>query len=134
MSLNGTTLTVSRTDDIKQSLLATGFPYDRWHAEDNNIHRCAQLLREAQGLRRAGAAALDLAYVAAGWLDGYWEIKLSSWDIAAGWCLVNEAGGRVSGFDGSPMDIKTHDLVATNGRIHETLMASLRSSEVENRT
>lgn len=127
--LNEKPIQVSEQENLGEALLATGFPYDRWVSDDNNIHRCAHLLRKAQGLRRAGAAALDLAYVAAGWLDGYWEIKLSSWDVAAGLCLVHEAGGRISGLDGESVGVTETNFVATNGRIHDSLVSSLAEIE-----
>ena len=87
-TLNGSQMSVSKTLKLEQALLATGFPYDRWTNIDNNSHRLAHLLRRCQGIRRAGAAALDLAYVASGWLDGYWEDRLKPWDCAAGLLIV----------------------------------------------
>ena len=94
--LNGKKLSVSQCKTLEHALLATGFPYDRWTKADNNSATFCHFLRRCQGMRRAGAAALDLAFVAAGWLDGCWEKSLSSWDIAAGILLVAEAGGCVT--------------------------------------
>ncbi len=119
-------LQVSQTETLLDSLLATGFPYDRHSNHENNVAQMGAFLKKAQGIRRGGAAALDMAYVAAGRLDGYWEFKLSSWDIAAGVCLVLEAGGRVSGMDGQPWIPKTKvSVIASNGRIHPAMMAVL---------
>ncbi|UCG22686.1 MAG: inositol monophosphatase [Chloroflexota bacterium] len=118
---------VSREVVLLDSLLATGFPYDRHQADENNIAQLAAFLKTARGIRRAGSASLDMAYVAAGRLDGYWEFKLSSWDIAAGVCLVQEAGGKVTGVDGAPLQIAPRlSLIASNGRIHESMGSVLR--------
>jgi myo-inositol-1(or 4)-monophosphatase len=126
-TLNERRLRVSETEDLGQALLATGFPYDRRTNPDNNGHRAMHLLRQCQGLRRAGAAALDLAYVAAGWLDGYWEDRLKSWDVAAGLVLVREAGGHITRFDGTEPDIEKGDFVATNGALQPALLDALSS-------
>ena len=93
---NGTPMQVSQTTDMHKALLATGFPYDRHHSDDENLAQFNHMLKKCQGIRRAGAAALDLAYVAKGWLDGYWEYKLQPWDMGAGILLVQEAGGMIS--------------------------------------
>jgi myo-inositol-1(or 4)-monophosphatase len=121
----GKRLAVSGVPSLDRALLATGFPYDRRTNPDNNTDRFAHLLRRCQGIRRAGAAALDLAFVAAGWLDGYWETKLHSWDVAAGALLVTEAGGHLSGFDGRAPRLESGELVATNGRFHVELIEAL---------
>jgi hypothetical protein len=110
------------------ALLATGFPYDRRTNPDNNVHRVAHLIRRCQGIRRAGAAALDLAYVAAGWLDGYWEDRLKPWDLAAGALLVREAGGLASDFDLGPLSLQSGRCVASNGHFHEQLAAAVLSA------
>lgn len=122
---NDRVLGVSAADSLPNALLATGFPYDRHTNADNNTHRFAHLLRRCRGVRRAGAAALDLAYVACGWLDGYWETRLAPWDMAAGVLLVQEAGGVVTGLHGGDVDINLGNLVATNGRVHTSLVESL---------
>lgn len=123
----GTTrLQVSQTDTLLGSLLATGFPYDRHTSDLNNIAQLAAFLKRVQGIRRAGAAALDLAYVAAGRLDGYWEYKLNSWDVAAGILFVQEAGGTVSGIDGRPWKLSGKiALVASNGLIQKEMLTTL---------
>lgn len=121
LSKNGdlTKLHVSQTASLLESLLATGFPYDRQHVDADNTSELVAFLKRAQGIRRDGSAALDLAYVAAGRFDGYWEYRLSSWDVAAGVCLVQEAGGQISGIDGQPWRISTENsLIASNGHIH----------------
>lgn len=119
--LDGRRLSVSAAPDLDSALLATGFPYDRRTNPDNNVHRVAHLIRRCQGIRRAGAAALDLAYVAAGWLDGYWEDRLKPWDLAAGALLVREAGGLVTAFGGQPLDLVAGQCVASNAGIHRAL-------------
>ncbi len=119
-------LQVTGTAELVNSLLATGFPYDRHHSDHDNVAQAQAFLKQVQGLRRAGAAALDLAYVAAGRLDGYWEYKLSSWDIAAGVLLVQEAGGTVTEMDGQPFEIVPRpSMVVSNGRIHPQMLQIL---------
>lgn len=116
-------LMVSRTERLVECLLASGFPYDRHTSPRNNVAQFAAFLKRAQGLRRMGAAALDLAYVAAGRLDGYWEYKLSSWDVAAGVLLVAEAGGAVTNIGGGPFQLtEAPELVASNGSIHRQML------------
>jgi myo-inositol-1(or 4)-monophosphatase len=125
-------LRVSDHEDLIDCLLASGFPYDRHHSPLDNLAHFGAFLKRAQGLRKGGSAALDLAYVAAGRLDGYWELELSSWDVAAGVLLVTEAGGRVSGVDGRAFRIGPQvSLVASNGRIHETMLAVLAADSQE---
>ncbi len=125
--LNGTRpLHVSQANTLLHSLLATGFPYDRHTSDHDNLAQLALFLKRVHGIRRAGAAALDMAYVAAGRLDGYWEYKLNSYDVAAGLLLVQAAGGTVTDMQGSPPLIAPHmALVASNGRIHEQMLTVL---------
>ena len=121
-----TQLHVSNETELVNSLLATGFPYDRQTSDENNIRQTAAFLQVAQGIRRPGSAALDMAYVAAGRLDGYWEFKLHCWDIAVGCLLVQEAGGKVTFMDGSPFIMqKRLSLVVSNGRIHNQMLTVL---------
>ncbi len=120
--LNGRPMRVSRTPELAESLIATGFPSRKRH-ENPNIHFYQEFTLRSHGVRRAGAAALDLAYVAAGRLDGYWEFNLNSWDTAAGILLVKEAGGRVSGFAGQPFRLDSREILASNGLIHAELLA-----------
>jgi myo-inositol-1(or 4)-monophosphatase len=123
-------LRVSQADELVHSLLATGFPYDRHHSEQDNMQQLTRFLKQAQGIRRNGSAALDMANVAAGRLDGYWEFKLNSWDIAAGVLLVQEAGGQVTLVDGTPFTLSASvSLVASNGRIHPRMLEILHESD-----
>jgi myo-inositol-1(or 4)-monophosphatase len=116
---------VSKTHTLSQSLLVTGFAYDRRETEDNNYAEFCRMTHLTQGVRRGGAACLDLAYVACGRLDGYWERGLSPWDIAAGIILVEESGGLVTAYDQTPQRLNTGRLLATNGLIHEALSQEL---------
>jgi myo-inositol-1(or 4)-monophosphatase len=128
-TLNNKPIRGSDTSRLQQSLLATGFPYNHHAAQDNNTVALAAFLRRCQCIRRAGSAALDLAYVACGRLDGYWEQQLGPWDVAAGHLLVQEAGGRVTGYSGhedhTPLQGST--IVASNGHIHDEMLDVLRS-------
>ncbi|KAM3094971.1 inositol monophosphatase family protein [Phormidesmis sp. 146-35] len=116
---------VSQTDDLSKSLLVTGFAYDRRQTSDTNYAEFAHLTHLTQGVRRDGAAALDLAYVACGRLDGYWERGLSIWDMAAGVVLVQEAGGRVTAYDRTPFQLSSGRILATNSQIHDSLSQAL---------
>ena len=127
--LNGRPLKVSQTAALGQSVLATGFPYDKWTAEDNNTARFSAMVAQTRGMRRMGAAALDLCYLAAGWFDGYWEFRLKPWDIAAGVLLVSEAGGKVTDFKGEPIDLQRGELVASNGMFHVELVSALADGQ-----
>jgi len=123
-----TALRVSQSQELVDSILATGFPYDRHSSDLDNMEQLRAFLKQAQGIRRMGSAALDLAYVAAGRLDGYWELKLNSWDVAAGVLLVQEAGGRVTMMDGQLFALTPKvSLVASNGRIHQAMLDTLSS-------
>ncbi len=125
--LNGMRLVVSHTTELQQALLATGFPYDRRRNDDNNHREFAALNLASQGVRRPGSAALDLAYVASGRLDGYWEQRLGPWDVAAGALLVDCASGTLSTYDGTPFDGLGHQIVASNGHLHAAILAELAS-------
>jgi len=125
--LNGLRLNVSKTESLSRSLLATGFPYDIRVSKDNNINNFIAMALQAQAIRRAGSAALDLAYVAAGRFDGFWELKLMPWDTAAGWLMVVEAGGEVSNLDGRHYDFTSPNIVATNGKIHRKMIDTFGS-------
>lgn len=130
--LNGWPLHASRRAPLKNALLATGFPYDRTRENENNFAQFFDSQMAARAVRRFGAAALDLAYVAAGRLDGYWEMKLKPWDVAAGKLLVEEAGGRVTNHAGEPYSVYDHRIVASNGLIHDEMLGVLeRRAEVE---
>lgn len=124
-TLDGQPLRVSGRSRLDECLLATGFYYDPDTGERHNLDHFASLQRRARGVRALGSAALALAYVAAGWLDGFWELRLAPWDVAAGILLVREAGGTVTHLDGSPHRLARPETVATNGRIHPALLAEL---------
>ena len=124
--LNDARLAVSTTATLDTSLLVTGFPYNIREAQDTNLPEYAAFAKRARAVRRLGSALLDFAYVAAGRLDGYWELGLGPWDAAAGRILVEEAGGRVTDLRGGPVDIDRPRIVATNGRIHDQVLAVLR--------
>ena len=126
--LNDREIHVSNTRGIIKSLLATGFPYDIREDSDNNLNYFNEMILKAQAIRRAGSAALDLAYVAAGRFDGFWELKLNPWDIAAGWLLVEEAGGIVTDMGGNDYYLESPSILASNGRIHKEMMDVLKGT------
>ncbi len=126
--LNEERIHVSRRAPLKSALLATGFPYDRTLDNENNFANFEIFQMAARAVRRAGAAALDLAYVASGRLDGYWECKLKPWDVAAGILLVEEGGGRVAGHDGGRYSIYNHRILASNGLIQDEMVAVLQGT------
>lgn len=119
--LNDRPLSVTKTDHLINALVATGFPYDIEHALSQVMEQLGRVLPMVRDIRRAGAAALDLAYVACGRLDGFYEINLQPWDTAAGWLLVTEAGGRLSNFKGAPYSPFFPQILATNGALHTAL-------------
>lgn len=124
-SRNRQPMQVSKTAELRQSLLVTGFAYDRRETIDNNYAEFCHLTHLTQGVRRGGAASLDLAYVACGRLDGFWERGLSAWDMAAGVVIVEEAGGKVTAYDQGPFAITSGRILATNGFIHSALSQEL---------
>lgn len=119
--LNGRRIHVSSTATMAESLIATGFPSRKRHGNPN-VHFYHEVTLRSHGVRRAGSAALDLAYTACGRLDGYWEFKLNPWDTAAGVLLVREAGGTVTYIDGSPFRLESAEVLASNGIIHASLI------------
>jgi len=122
---NRRSIQVSQTAQLSKSLLVTGFAYDRRETTDNNYAEFCHLTHLTQGVRRSGSAALDLAHVACGRLDGYWERGIAPWDIAAGIVLLEEAGGKVTAYDGSPISIESGRILATNDQIHAFLSQEL---------
>ena len=120
--LNGTPLHVSESSELSQALLVTGFSYDFRENPDNNFDHFYNFSRSAQAVRRTGSAALDLCYVAAGSFDGFWELKLSPWDVAAGSLFVSEAGGKLTGIKNEPYSIYSETILATNGHIHALML------------
>ncbi len=134
---NGERLHVSKVERLQDALLATGFAYKRAslgaasteEEPGNNLAEFGVVMPRVQGIRRAGAAALDLAYLAAGWLDAYWEMHLQPWDWAAGTLLIREAGGTVSDMRGEPWSPGTNSLVASNGLLHNALLSLLHQAD-----
>lgn len=122
-------MAVSSTPELVDSLIATGFPYTLEEELPGLLRRLGRVLANSQGVRQYSAAALDLAYVAAGHYDGYYERQLHPWDVAAGWLLVREAGGLVTRTDGSPFTLRAHDILATSGKIHEALSSLMCGEE-----
>ena len=123
--LNGARMYVSKTKHLSESLLATGFPSHKRH-KNPNIHFYHQITLRSHGVRRAGSASLDLANVASGRIDAFWEFNLNPWDTAAGVVLVREAGGMVTRYDGSPFNIDSRETLASNGLVHEELRALMQ--------
>ena len=131
-TLNGNHIQVSHEVTLLRSLLITGFPYDRHTSKENNFDHFVAFKKKVQAVRRLGSAALDLCFVACGRADGYWELKLKSHDIAAGMLIVSEAGGMVTNFAGIKADVATHDIVASNGLIHQNMLETLQQKTTPN--
>ncbi len=127
-TLNRRPIKVSPLGDLEQSLLVTGFAYDRRQTRDTNYPEFCYLTHLTQGVRRSGSASLDLTDVACGRLDGYWERGLKIWDIAAGLVILEESGGKATAYDGSSLVLDSGRLVATNGKIHDALCESLKNA------
>jgi myo-inositol-1(or 4)-monophosphatase len=125
-TLNERPMRVSNVDDLNAAMLCTGFPYNV-RERPNFARDFINFTMSAQAVRRDGSAALDLAYLACGRFDGFWEDGLNAWDIAAGVLLIEEAGGRITDFVGAPLDIYTAKVLATNGRVHDAMMRVLNS-------
>lgn len=115
-------MSVTVTGALEEALVATGFPYDIEKELSGIIRRMQSVLPKSRGVRRCGAAALDLAWLAVGRFDCFYETCLKPWDMAAGWLLVEEAGGRLSHFDGSPQSVTSGEVLATNGRLHDEMI------------
>ncbi len=120
--LNGKRINVSRIDKLNKSLLVTGFPYNITENPSNAIEHFIHFLMKAQAVRRMGSAAIDLAYIAAGRYEGFWEVALNPWDMAAGALLVQEAGGKLTDFTGNPFSIYKKEVLASNGLVHEEMI------------
>lgn len=119
--LNGRKIKVSSEKELRRSMLATGFSYDVATARRNNLGYFSRMVKAAQAVRRPGSAAIDLCWLACGRLDGFWELRLHPWDTAAGQLIVTEAGGRVTRFDGSRYSVFDDEILASNGRIHDSM-------------
>jgi len=124
---------VTRENKLYRSLLSTGFAYNILTARKNNLGMYARMSKKAQAVRRSGSAALDLSWVACGWLDGYWEYYLAPWDTAAGVLIVTEAGGKISCIDGKKYSIFRNDIVASNGKIHNQIRSVLTATKEKRR-
>ncbi len=124
--LNGRPIRVSTETELRGALLATGFAYDVHDAEVDNLEYFARFIKRAQAVRRAGSAALDLAYVACGRFDGFWELALHPWDVAAGILIIEEAGGRVTDLYGGTPDPSGQTCIATNGPLHAPMLDVIR--------
>jgi myo-inositol-1(or 4)-monophosphatase len=124
--LNGNMIVPSHTPKLSEALLTTGFPYDIRDSQNNNLNEFSAFALTAQAIRRAGSAALDLAYVACGRFDGFWEFKLSPWDVAAGSLLVEQAGGMLTNWRGGKFDIFKGEVLASNCLIHDEMVTLLK--------
>jgi myo-inositol-1(or 4)-monophosphatase len=129
--VNGQPLRVSQSADLLSSLLITGFPYDLRDDLAGKLRLFNRIMGEARAVRRDGSAALNLAYVAAGRLDGFWEERLQPWDMLAGILMVEEAGGRATRFDGSALRPQADEIVATNGKLHPAMLEIFRRDREE---
>src|SRR5688572_4718204 len=123
---NGQRLHVSDVSNLSHALLITGFPYNFRERLDTILAQFRAYLVEAQAVRRGGSAALDLCYLAAGRLDGFWELELQPWDTAAGSVIAGEAGARITDFKGNPFSVFMREILASNGRLHEEMLALVR--------
>lgn len=124
--LNGKKISVSDAPSLGQSLLVTGFPYDRRKRADHYLSFFKSFMMKTHGIRRLGSAALDYCYVACGRFDGYWEFKLKPWDVAAGSLILTEAGGSISDFHGKPFSIYESETLASNGKIHREMLRAIK--------
>lgn len=130
--LNGQPLHVSNTAEMVDSLLVTGFPYDLWKSPVNNLEFFGRFARQTQGVRRLGSAALDLCYVAAGRFDGYWELKLQPWDMAAGALICREAGARVTDLEGETQILQSpYSVLSANPALYARMFAVLHETCAE---
>ncbi len=129
--LNGKKIEVSKTGELGRSLLATGFPYDLRVSRINNLDHFVDFCLRAQAVRRCGSAAMDLCYVACGRFDGFWELKLKPWDVAAGILVIREAGGKVSDFQGREVGSFDSEVLGTNGLIHDQMMEIIAKRQTE---
>jgi myo-inositol-1(or 4)-monophosphatase len=129
-TLNGEPIRVSGVDALDQALLVTGFPYDIRTTAETNLPEYAALSVRAQAVRRLGSAVLDLCWVACGRLDGFWELVLNPWDVAAGGLIVGEAGGRVTNVRGGPWRLDGPGILASNGLVHDAILSGLGAAQV----
>ncbi|MFH0924494.1 MAG: inositol monophosphatase family protein [bacterium] len=125
--LNKSKISSSSVSELADSLVATGFPYDIRENSDWNINHLKNFIINSQAVRRDGSAALDLCYVAMGRFDGYWESKLNPWDMAAGALIIEEAGGKLSLYNGNRFNLYSKEIIASNGRIHREMVEMLHA-------
>jgi myo-inositol-1(or 4)-monophosphatase len=125
-TLNSKPIAVSSTASLKKSLLITGFAYDVSQSDNDNLDHFKNFVKESQAVRRMGSAALDLCYVAAGRADGFWELNLHAWDMAAGVLIIREAGGQITNFDGDEFKIDGREILATNTLLHSSMIDVLK--------
>jgi myo-inositol-1(or 4)-monophosphatase len=130
--LNGNQISVSLADDLDRSFLCTGFPYDVREHADLYLRYFRQFITRSFAVRRPGSAAIDLCYLAAGRFDGFWELKLHAWDVAAGGLMVTEAGGMITDFKGQPFDIYSGEMLASNGLIHQEMLKIVQEVDSPN--
>lgn len=123
--LNGQKIKVSSAEELEKAMLATGFAYNIRETANNNLDHFKDFIMKAQAIRRDGVAAVDLCYLAAGRYDGFWELNLFPWDVAAGLLMIQEAGGKVTNFSGKPFDIYSKEILASNGALHEAMLEVL---------
>ncbi len=131
--LNGNRIFVSHESHLDRSLLCTGFPYDIRDHVDFYLRYFRQFITKSFAIRRPGSAAIDLSYLAAGRFDGFWELRLNAWDVAAGSLIVTEAGGKVTDFQGQVLDIYSGEILASNGLIHEEMLQVIQEVDAEGR-
>lgn len=124
--LNGRPIQVSKADKVEDSLFATGFPYDDFRRENDYMKILTKLMHCSRGIRRLGSAAIDLAYVACGRFDAFYEYGLNPWDVAAGICIVKEAGGKISDFKGGKDMLFGEEIIASNGLIHDEVLGHIK--------
>lgn len=129
---NGKHVRISKTNKISESLLATGFPYDLKTSKNNNLNYFNTFIMHARAIRRAGSAALDLCYTACGIFDGFWEIKLGPWDIAASSIIAKEAGATVTDFYDNKLNLYKGEIIASNGLIHKEMLKIIRKAKAKN--
>lgn len=125
-TLNGKPISVSPITNLRKSLLVTGFAYDVGHSDNDNLDHFGNFIKQCQAVRRPGSAALDLVYTAMGRFEGFWELKLNSWDVAAGFLIMQEAGGQVTKLDGNPLSVYDREILASNGLVHDEMVEILK--------
>ncbi len=128
---DGRTCRVSSSEHVAESLIGTGFPYDRRTSPENNFAEFVAVKRQARGVRRCGSAAIDLAFVADGTYDAYWEQKLRPWDMCAGAAVVMEAGGKITNYEGATADLRVGQVIASNSKVHEDLRGLIQGARKE---